>query len=70
MDGKNNRIAVVFTSLDWHLSSVKACKTQRKQNYSLAVRQYERAEVALKNEFGAEPSIELFKSLQRAKMAM
>lgn len=35
-----------------------------------AVRQYERAEVALKNEFGAEPSIELFKSLQKAKMAM
>ena len=35
-----------------------------------AVRQYERAEVALKNEFGLEPSIELFKSLQKAKMAM
>jgi two-component SAPR family response regulator len=35
-----------------------------------AVRQYERAERALKNEFDMEPSIELFKSLQKAKMAM
>lgn len=35
-----------------------------------AVRQYERAEIALRNEFGLEPSIELFKSLQKAKMAM
>ena len=35
-----------------------------------AVRQYERAERALKQELDLEPSIELFKSLQKAKMAM
>jgi len=35
-----------------------------------AVRQYQRAEAALANEFGMEPSIELFKSLQKAKLAM
>jgi DNA-binding SARP family transcriptional activator len=35
-----------------------------------AVRQYQRAERALKHELGLEPSIELFKSLQKAKLAM
>lgn len=35
-----------------------------------AVRQYQRVDVALKNEMGLEPSIELFKSLQKAKMMM
>jgi two-component SAPR family response regulator len=35
-----------------------------------AVRQYERAERALRQELDLEPSIELFKSLQKAKMAM
>lgn len=35
-----------------------------------AIRQYQRAEVALANEMGLEPSIELFKALQKAKMLM